>query len=419
MELKHKIRLLTLLLLLLTTSISHGQKLKKKPFNYTYIATPTETKTINKNYVWAVADRNVDNLGKLKFHIAGSKSSDYSKLTGFYGQLLDRIPQFTCKKNWLGCKNKYDIYTINSQGHFVYKDTIRNDSVIGGLISDFSNIKIEVQPLNVVKKMINNKERLTNQPSSLPALSYDFIFTLDRSFVFYENMNKELLRNDDLNRSTTFKYNFPRDYKNKNIIIPTGYATTAELEQNYLKYRIDFMRTIKEAILKNWIKKSLGIIVSKYSESKKTFAINLYYIKDKKERYPELTLAFEKMKQAEVLINGNYKLKNKENWHSPAIQKLVLECEEIWSKVLNNEDEIDGAGKAGRLNEEQYYGIAKNLLWAKFILNQHEEVIKEIEKLRKINNKAIKKLFLSQLFYMAKDYKMRYDINAPKYGWTN
>jgi len=411
---KNKNTYLILFLLLIVFTINYGQKLKSKAFYFPYIATPTSTKTINKNYVWSVTDRRIDNLGNSKLYTVRSKSHDYSQLTGFYNQLLDRIPQFTCKKDPLPNRNENDPYYVT----YVNKDTIIKDTAIGGLIRPLSNIKIEIEPLNIVKKVINNKERLTNSPSSPPAISYDFIFTLDRSFVFYETMYEEVLRNDDMDRRATFKYNFPRDYKNKNLIIPPGYLTTGELEQNYLKYRIVFMNQIKELIIKQWIKQSLGIIVSRYSESRKSFSPTLFYIKDKKERYTDLTLAFEKMKQIETLTETNKKLKNKENWHSPAIQKLALECEQIWRKRLQEEEALDSMGNDGKLDEDQFYGITKNWLWAKFILNDHEKVIQTIEKLNEIDKKAIKRLYLNQFLGMANDYKLRYDINAKKYGWS-
>ena len=89
---KSKNSFLILFLLLIVATINYGQKLKSKAFYFPYIATPTSTKTINKNYVWSVTDRKIDNLGKSKLYIARSKSHDYSQLTGFYRQLLDRIP---------------------------------------------------------------------------------------------------------------------------------------------------------------------------------------------------------------------------------------------------------------------------------------------------------------------------------------
>ncbi len=412
------IHLILIALFIVVNSFIYGQKLKSKGFYFPYIAPPTSTTTINKNFVWSVADRRIDDKGNLKCHIATSKSADYDFINKFYSRLLDRIPQFTCKKNSLPTRNKYDIYYLNDRGFFVYKDTITKDTAIGGLIGPFSNIKIEVQPLNIVKKNINRKEKISNVPSAATALSYDFIFTLDRSFVFFESMNKERLRNDDLTRKTTFKYNFPRDYKNKNLIIPPGYLTTGELEQNYLKFRTVFMNQVKELILKQWIKQSLGMIVSNYSESRKAYPPTLFYIKDKKERYTDLTLAFEKMREIEALTEANNKLKNKENWHSPAIQKLAMECEEIWRKRLKEEEKLDAMGNDGNLNEDQFYGITKNWLWAKFILNDHEKVIETIKKLKEIDNKAIQRLYLNQFLAMANDYKLRYDINAKKYGWS-
>lgn len=414
-----KIKYIIVIILMSSTITTKAQKLKNKAFYFPYIACPTDTSKINRDYVWSVADRNIDNFGRTHFFLATSKSADYSRKSGFYNQIMDKIPQFNCKKNWMNNNQKYDIYTPNNKGCFTYIDTINNDTVIYGLIGKHSNIKVELQPLNVVKKKINNKKRLSREANSPLALSYDITFTLDRSFVFYEKNNIEKIRNEDINRKTSFKYNFPRDYKNKNMVIPLGYATNAQLESSYLKYREEFQNQVKELIVKKWIRESLGMVVSRYSESKKTFSPTLFYIKDKKERYESLTLAFEKMRQIEDLIEANYKLKNKSNWHTSEITELALECEKIWGEAIADENKIDGPGKGGKLNEEQYYGITKNLLWSRFILNKHDEVISEIKKLKELNTKSIKKLFLTSFLSMAIDYKKRFDINAKKYNWIN